>query len=132
MEAGDVLGRVASGSSRQVEIQKAKEEENLLQAAFPDLDFSEEVDEEEIEDDEIFYLWDTNATIFNLYKILRNYLVGELYSIDSAILLALIKDKYLPITDTLDKIPYIHSGYVSALLPTRGSTNGSNGEDSSD
>ncbi len=129
-----MLGRVASGSSRQVEIQKAKEEENLLQAAFPDLDFSEEGDEEEeeIEDDEIFYLWDTNAAIFNLYKILRNYLIGELYTIDSAILLALIKDKYLPVTDTLDKIPYIHSGYVSALLPIRGSTDGGNGESSQD
>ncbi len=127
-----MLGRVACGGSRQVEIQKAKEEENLLQAAFPDLDFSEEEEEEDVEEDEIFYLWDTNAAIFNLYKILRNYLVGEVYSIDSAILLALIKDKYLPMTDTLDKIPYIHSGYVSALLPIRGSTDGSNRESSQD
>jgi len=36
---------------------------------------------------------------------------------NSAILLALIKDSSLSITDSLNNIPYIHAGYVKMLLP---------------
>jgi len=34
---------------------------------------------------------------------------------DSAILLSLIQDKGLSVTDTLTNIPYIHSGYVNII-----------------
>jgi hypothetical protein len=42
---------------------------------------------------------------------------------DSAILLALIKDKKSPVEETLFQIPYIHAGYTNILL-TRDTTNG--------
>ena len=98
---------------------------------FPDLNFSD--DEEETEDeevDEIFYLWETNKDIFDVYKILMGYLKGEFYEIDSTILLALINDKYLSVSDSLDRITYIHSGYVSTLLTGRNSSNASSNRES--
>jgi hypothetical protein len=96
------------------------------------MDFSEEELEDEEEEEDIFYLWDTNKPIFDLFRILANYLTGEYYNIDSAILLALIKDKYLDVTDTLYKIPYIHSSYVRTIITVGSSTDGSNREDTSD
>lgn len=81
--------------------------------------YSEEViDTTEEENEDIFlYLWYSNKEIFDIYKILRNYINNENYSMDSAILLALIKDNDLPFTKTLTNIPYIHSGYLTVILP---------------
>jgi len=124
-----MLGRVACGGDREAEIRKNKEEESLLKSTFPDMDFSDEEDIIEDEEDIIFYIWDCNKTIYDIYCVLLNYMTGEFYTIDSSILLALIKDKYLPITDTLRRIPYIHNAYISSLLPVRSDTNGDNRED---
>lgn len=38
-----------------------------------------------------------------------------MYAIDSAVLLALIKDKAMPVERTLRLIPFIHSGYLSII-----------------
>ena len=72
-----------------------------------------DVPEEEDEVVELF-LWESNIEVFDVYKILRNYLT-EYYGIDSAILLALIQDKKAELSTTLEKIPYIHSGYISVV-----------------
>jgi hypothetical protein len=53
--------------------------------------------------------------LFNIYKIIRNYL-SEYYGIDSAVLLALIRDKELDVEETLYLIPFIHSGYLSIVV----------------
>jgi hypothetical protein len=78
-------------------------------------------DSDDIEEDEIIYLylWESNKPIYDIYNILLNYVINEFYSLDSAILLALIADKELPITDTLRKIPYIHSGYLSVTVSSK-------------
>lgn len=47
----------------------------------------------------------------------------EYYGLDSKVLLALIQDKAMPVTRTLELIPYLHSGYVDTILP-RSSENG--------
>ncbi len=86
--------------------------------------FEDEDDEEDEEDIEILYLWDCLADLFDLYRICKNYITNEFYTIDSAIILAIINDKKLPVTQTLEYFPYIHSGYVSMILPTRTEDNG--------
>jgi len=83
----------------------------------------EDVAEEENEL-EYFFLWDTKEKVFDIYKILRNYL-SEYYGIDSAVLLALIKELDVPVTRTLHDIPFIHAGYLDIILQEN-----SNGSDS--
>lgn len=69
----------------------------------------------DIEDsDNYLFLWEINNDIFETYKVVKHYL-NEYYSIDSAILLAIIKDKGMSVTKTLSNIPYIHSGYISII-----------------
>jgi len=43
--------------------------------------------------------------------------VNEFHSLDSVILVELIKDSEVLITHGLASIPYIHSGYLSIILP---------------
>lgn len=71
-----------------------------------------EDDEDEIE---VFYLWDTKQTVFKIYKIARNYL-SEYYALDSAILIELIKENKVSMEETLNEIPYIHQGYLNIIL----------------
>lgn len=82
----------------------------------------EEDSDEEIEEDSTFFLFFDNLKILDIYQIARNYVINEYYSLDSTILISLIKDKYLNITETLEYIPYIHSGYLSIILPTQKSS----------
>jgi len=42
--------------------------------------------------------------------------LGEYYSIDSAMLLELIKDKALPLQETLSYIAHMHSEYAGILI----------------
>jgi hypothetical protein len=72
-------------------------------------------------DIEIFYLWETNEQIFEVYKIIRNYL-NEYYGLPQNILLELIREEQLPLKDTLFKIPFIHSGFLDVIVP-KGETN---------
>lgn len=72
----------------------------------------------------IFYVWDESKPLFDIYNIARSYVINEFYSLDSAILLALIKDMELPITESLNLIPYIHSGYLEIILANREKDNG--------
>lgn len=55
--------------------------------------------------------------IFDIYTIVNNYVVNEFHSIDSSILIELIKDSDVAITHGLASIPFIHSGYLSIILP---------------
>lgn len=74
-----------------------------------------EPDVQEVDEIETFYIWESSTPYLAIYKILVNYLSVD-YAIDSAILLALIQDKNLPIERTLRLIPYIHSGYLDTIL----------------
>ena len=65
----------------------------------------------------MLYIWDTNADVFNIYKIARQFM-NELYILDSNILLALIKEKGCSIEQTLAKIPYMHQAYVEQITPS--------------
>ena len=60
-------------------------------------------------------MWEGLAPYLDTYKICLNYL-SEYHAIDSAILLALIKDKNLPMERALKLIPYIHSGYLDIII----------------
>jgi hypothetical protein len=46
-------------------------------------------------------------------------MINEFYSLDSAIVLALIKDFGLPIAESLKLIPHIHNEYITILLEHR-------------
>lgn len=93
--------------------------------AFPDFkdEESEEEEEEDIEEEEIFYIFDTVKDLFDIYNICLSYVVNEFNSLDSTVLIALIKDKGLNITDSLSKIPYIHSGFLN-IINSKAKSNG--------
>jgi hypothetical protein len=88
-------------------------------------------DEDESEEDipvvETFYYWDCLQSIFDLYKILKNYsksifvqasgysiIAG--YDINETVLIKLIEANNLNMVDTLQSIPYLHSEYCSVLI----------------
>lgn len=89
----------------------------MYKDAFPGLELEEEEEnvKEVTEDDfEIFYLWDENDEIYQIFKIVSDYLL-EYYVIDSTILIELIKDAKLPLRQSLTYIAYIRSGYRNIL-----------------
>lgn len=95
-------------------IAKAKAKEDDFKAAFQSLAFEETI--EETRDEEVyFYLWDTLEDIVSVYRTLTNYL-SEYYAIDTSVLLALVRDKCMPVEKTLQLIPYIHSGYLDIIV----------------
>lgn len=99
---------------------KKKEDLSSYKEAFPELNFVDDgIPEEKKQDYEILHLWDKNKHIFDIYKIVRNYPINEFYSIDSAVLIALIKDKGYSVSECLELIPYAHSGYVEILIENR-------------
>lgn len=71
-----------------------------------------------MEDIEDLYLWDTNEDILSIFKSVRTFL-GENYEFPENILLRLIDSKKLNLEDSLDRISYIHSGYVGVLMAQR-------------
>lgn len=85
-------------------------------SAFPGLKLTptEEI-EEEIQED-ITYLWTTNYPVFEIYQIAKNYMT-EYYGLDSLILVELIREQSLPLTRMLFLIPFIHSGFLSIVVP---------------
>ena len=68
----------------------------------------------EIEEKEIFYLWDTKQKVFEVFKVMRNYFL-EGYQFDSAILLRLIDYKQLDLEEALLDLSFIRQGFVSKL-----------------
>lgn len=99
---------------------KNKKDEDLFIEAFPEFKDVEEntdniVDVEEDTDEEIFYIFDTVKDIFDIYNITINYVVNEFNSLDSLVLVELIKDKQLNMTESLSNITYIHSGFLSVV-----------------
>jgi hypothetical protein len=77
-----------------------------------------EEEEEEKEEIQTFYLFWENFNSLDIYQIARSYVINEYYSLDSNVLLALIKDKRVKVTETLEAISYIHYGYLSVIIPT--------------
>lgn len=95
-------------------IARAKAKEDDFKAAFQSLAF-EEADVVEEDEEVYFYLWDSLEEIVSVYRILTNYL-SEYYALDTSVLLALVKDKCMPVERTLQLIPYIHSGYLDIIV----------------
>jgi hypothetical protein len=93
---------------------KAKKVEDDFKAAFQSLAF-EESSEMEGDEEVYFYLWENLEEVVSVYRTLTNYL-SEYYAIDTAVLLALVKDKCMPVERTLQLIPYIHSGYLDIIV----------------
>lgn len=88
----------------------------MFKQAFPDINMDEAA--EETEEDHmtfIMYLWPHLEPIYNIYKILIDYLIDN-QNIDSTLLLALIHDKQLPLPETLTYVSYIHFGYLTSIL----------------
>lgn len=79
------------------------------------MSFEDEEDEEENNITTI-YLWWEHFTILDIYQIARSYVINEYYILDSTVLLALIKDKKVNISNTLEAISNIHYGYTSIIL----------------
>ena len=102
------------------------EEVKNFSESFPALKFEEEIDDVVPEEDEIFYLWNTSECTFKIYKILISYL-DENYRVNAVVLIELIKANAAPMEKTLHDIPYLHSGYVSTILPTKSTEGNDNG-----
>lgn len=86
-------------------------QEGILQTPTP----PEEPKEEELEEGELLeevplFLWEQHLEVYKLYRLLFSYF-GEGYSIDTAVLLALIAAKSLDLEQTLLDVSYIHAGF---------------------
>lgn len=108
--------------SEEQKAEQARKELEKTKEAFPGLSFAENEQADLQDEIEIFYLWEENEKVFELYKILRNYL-NEYYGLPENILLELIKEEKLPLKETLTKIPFIHSGFLDVVVP-KGDSNG--------
>lgn len=84
-----------------------------MEAAFPGLSFVES-HEAIVEPETIHYLWDISEDIFDVYKICKDY-IDENYSLNTTVVVELIKDGQYNMTYMLKSIPYIHSGYTKVL-----------------
>ena len=62
------------------------------------------LDDSDEELEEVFYIFKENLPILDIYQIARNYIINEFYSLDSNIVLALIKDKHINVTSALEKV----------------------------
>ncbi|MCK9622887.1 MAG: hypothetical protein M0R47_20420 [Methylobacter sp.] len=71
------------------------------------------LEEDEIE---VFYLFENNGKLFEIYKIAKDYL-NEVYLLPENILLELLKEEKLPLKESLSKIPFIHSGFLNVIVP---------------
>lgn len=119
MEAGETLANVVVSSSNSEKVEETKS----FAEAFPGLFPEEEIEEEYIIHDDIFYLWDTLETTFKIYKCARNYLDYHL-GLDTKVIIELTKAYNLDIIETLENIPYIHAGYIKVILEHRNLENG--------
>ncbi len=70
------------------------------------------------------YLDKDNEPIYLLFKTLSMFLL-KYYAINSTIMIELVKEKKLPLQETITKIAYIHEGYSNILLSAIKDTNGS-------
>jgi len=87
----------------------------VFRKAFPTLSLEEDdLDIVEVVD---FYLWDSNADLYNLFKLLLPYF-GQYYALNTAtnLLLELATSLDIPVLKAVKLIPYIHSGYSNILL----------------
>jgi hypothetical protein len=71
----------------------------------------------ERDEEEFFYLWETSFDIYEIFKIVKNYL-DENYQPASALLLRLIDGRNLPLEDALKQFHYIRCGYINTIVPS--------------
>jgi hypothetical protein len=101
----------------EAKIEKTKENLSDFEQAFLGTTLAKDEDEDEEEDEEVFFFLDEeNEKVFEIYKIAKDYL-GEYYKLPSDIILALIKEEGLPLAESLQKIPLIHSGFINVIMP---------------
>ena len=117
MEAGSLLGSAVIKNSKEYELEETRKAEEEHLDAFPGLSYDDEPEEVEVEQ-MIIFLWEDALPFYDLYNILRDFLTKE-YAIDTALMLRLIDEEKLDLKDSLRYIPYIHSGYISSILPKR-------------
>ena len=66
-------------------------------------------------------MWELNVTIFEIFRILQHYFT-EYYGLDSYLMCKLIKERNADLEEVLMFIPYLHSAYVSQVVPTSDKT----------
>jgi hypothetical protein len=76
----------------------------------PEEPIQEELDEGELLEEVPLFLWEQHLQVYQLYRLLFSYF-GEGYSIDTAVLLALIAAKSLDLEQTLYDVSYLHAGF---------------------
>ena len=94
-----------------------------LESSFQGLKFDIEEEPEEQEENITFYLWDSLETTYKIYNIASNYL-KEYYTLDTVVLIELIKAHSADMIKILHDIPYIHSGYLSIIVDPPEESNG--------
>ena len=95
---------------------KRSEEQERLKALTSDLSFIFDEPPEEINEEEyIFYLWEENVKLWELYNLLRQY-HKQYYEIDTFMLSKLIKKMKLNFLEIVEELPYLHGGFVSIML----------------
>ena len=97
-------------------------------SAFPGLKLAATEETEEDNPEEHFYLWDINLPLFEVYQITKNYL-SEYYGLDTLVIVKLIEAKNLNMVETLEKLPYIHAGYLSIVVPSTSESSNENGRE---
>ena len=94
-----------------------RKDELLFAEEFFDLP-TEEPEEEETSyptlNDTIFYLDEDNNTVYEMFRVLSLFL-QEGYSLDPTLMVELIKEKNLPLQDTLLDLASIHIEYYNIV-----------------
>lgn len=60
-------------------------------------------------------LWESNVPYFDIFYLLQNYL-REYYAMDTYLLYKIIKERQLPLEQSLSFISDIHHGYVEIMF----------------
>lgn len=87
--------------------------------------FAEDIVEEDTI--EYFELWETNQSIFEIYKTVRNYTSKD-YELNGCdkVITTLAKSLKIKPAKALTLIPFIHSGFVSMMIANRDLDDGQN------
>lgn len=71
---------------------------------------------------EFFYLWDSHADSFNIYRTIRPYFKEEHLGSASHLIPELAAERACKLGKILQDIPLIHSGYMSVMHPAEEQT----------
>jgi len=106
-----MFGRVLRQASKDAELSTKRAKEDAYFEAFGTSPADDYVDRTNTF---TIYLWPCNEVVYGIYRTLNEYLSKDL-EIPTNILLALIEAKNLDLEETLQAIPYIHSGFLSTI-----------------